>query len=188
MGIAILVWGSLYWNPGELSTKGEWFFDGPELPIEFARISSNNRLTLVIKPNFAVSRTLYIISGFDNLQQARENLQTREGTTNIDRIGFIDFTSNSQNANPNHAFIFDILRTWNLQKKFDAIIWSDFSPNFTNSTTNNFTVPNIINYLNGLNDVDFILAKDYILKAPEQITTQFRSQLTDFLRTKDSGS
>ena len=72
MKIGILVWGSLYWDPRNLNTTGEWFFDGPILPIEFSRISGGNRLTLVITPGFDNVTTLFAISGFDRLSAATE--------------------------------------------------------------------------------------------------------------------
>ena len=46
MKIAVLGWGSLIWDPKELDANNEWNNDGPFLPIEFARISNNGRLTL----------------------------------------------------------------------------------------------------------------------------------------------
>ena len=50
MKIAILGWGSLIWNPDKLDFDKDfgWDPDGPKLPIEFSRISSNGRLTLII--------------------------------------------------------------------------------------------------------------------------------------------
>ena len=48
MKIFFLGWGSLIWFPDNLSKKGEWYRDGPCLPVEFARISNNGRLTLVL--------------------------------------------------------------------------------------------------------------------------------------------
>lgn len=38
--IAIIGWGSLVWDPRDLPIESPWHDDGPELPIEFARISS----------------------------------------------------------------------------------------------------------------------------------------------------
>jgi len=44
--IIVLGWGSLIWDPRELKIKNsEWQKDGPNLPIEFARISQDGRLT-----------------------------------------------------------------------------------------------------------------------------------------------
>ncbi len=51
MKIAILGWGSLLWQPKDLQfDKGiGWSENGPMLPVEFARISKDGRLTLVIE-------------------------------------------------------------------------------------------------------------------------------------------
>ena len=48
MKIAILGWGSLVWQHQSLQLQSEFEPGGPELPIEFSRISADGRLTLVI--------------------------------------------------------------------------------------------------------------------------------------------
>ena len=93
MKIAVLGWGSLIWNPGNLEidkTQGNngWFDDGPSLPIEFARISKDGRLTLVIVPEKKeVVQTLYAISSFEKLDHAKLDLAVREGCSK-NRIGY----------------------------------------------------------------------------------------------------
>jgi len=42
----LIGWGSLIWQPEKLKFKSEWYGDGSWLPLEFARISSDGRLTL----------------------------------------------------------------------------------------------------------------------------------------------
>jgi hypothetical protein len=177
MRIAILVWGSLYWDPRNLEKTDEWFYDGPVLPIEFARISGGNRLTLVIKPNFDFVTTLFAVSSNDDFIAARENLQSRENTPNIDNIGFINFTNNTHHVRPSNAFILDILAQWNKAKEFDAIIWSDFSPRFSDAIGSPFTLENVITFLCGLSEADKVEALKYIRNAPQQITTRFRNSI-----------
>ena len=82
MKIAILGWGSLIWLPKDLKfdTNSGWKENGPVLPIEFARISQDGRLTLVITPNGTEVTTLYSVSSFDSLNLAVLNLKKREGT------------------------------------------------------------------------------------------------------------
>lgn len=181
MRIAILVWGSLFWDKRNLETTGEWFFDGPHLPIEFARISSGNRLTLVIKPTFDTVQTLYAISIFQTLEEARENLRSREGTDNLDNIGFVDFTINSQQIRQANAFVVDILRQWNEDKNFDVIIWSDFSPNFYNRLNQQFTETNVISFIANLPDEEKRSAIEYIRNTPAQITTRFRKSIETYI-------
>ena len=177
MRIAILVWGSLYWDKRNLETTDEWFYDGPVLPIEFARISNGNRLTLVIKPTFDNVTTLYAISAHDTLVAARENLHSREGTENINNIGFIDFTTNTQQVRQANAFIIDVLRQWNTESNFDAIIWSDFSPRFSDAINQQFTLQNVITFIDNLPEPEKRSALQYIRNTPHQINTRFRNAI-----------
>jgi hypothetical protein len=177
MKIAIIVWGSLHWRPEQLKFTGEWFFDGPMLPIEFARISSGNRISLVIKPNFNSVLTLYCISTYSTLEEARENLRIREGTDAISNIGYLDFIEDAFHARDNNRFILDILREWNATKNFDAILWSDFAPNFVSRLAQPFNLNNVISFLSSLPPDDKNSALEYIRNAPKQIQTRFRESI-----------
>jgi hypothetical protein len=117
MRIAILVWGSLYWEPRDLNTTGEWFFNGPILPIEFSRISGGNRLTLVITPGFDTITTLYAISGLEDLPAAIENLRIREKAPSNANIGFINFKSGEVHVRQTNQFVLQILRNWNESRR-----------------------------------------------------------------------
>lgn len=177
MRIAILVWGSLFWDPRNLEIAEEWYFDGPILPIEFARISGDNRLTLVIKPTFDDVTTLYAVSSHNELQLARENLRVREGTDNINNIGYLDFINNTQNIRQANLFMINILRNWNETRGYDAIIWSDFAPRFTDVTGLVFTLNNVTTFLTNLPEVERENALEYIERAPAQINTRFRNSI-----------
>jgi hypothetical protein len=72
MQIAIIGWGSLIWCPGSLQMKSLWHRDGPILPIEYARISSGDRLTLVIHPGSRNQHTLWTLAASEYLDTARE--------------------------------------------------------------------------------------------------------------------
>ncbi len=181
MRIAILVWGSLYWDPRNLEYTGEWHFDGPLLPIEFARISRGNRITLVIKPGYPLVPTLYCISQHTTLQNARENLRLREDTTNIDNIGFLDFISRTHRMRPNNFFMLDVITRWNHEKGFDAIIWSDFAPNFQDTLNVPLSSENAAAFVSNLAPGDREQAKDYIEKAPGQIQTRHRQEIEAIL-------
>lgn len=79
MKIAVIGWGSLIWCPGPLGIQTPWYRDGPSLPVEFARISKDCRLTLVIHPDSANQMTYWALSTFEDLEGTRANLRTREG-------------------------------------------------------------------------------------------------------------
>jgi len=177
MKIAILGWGSLIWNMGDLKIlEKSWNEDGPELPIEFARMSNGGRLTLVIKPSWDHVTVLYSTSEFTELEAAIENLKIREGTS-TKRIGFYNFQTGGKNIREANIPILQNLITWNESKGFDAIIWTDLPPNFKDKLKLALNLENISNVLNKLNSSDFDSAKEYIEKAPEQVTTQFRSEI-----------
>src|SRR3979411_2292967 len=66
--IAIVTWGALAWDPGELPLVSEdpehpelaWQPGGPELPIEFSRVAVDCRLIPVIDPEHGTTvATLY---------------------------------------------------------------------------------------------------------------------------------
>src|SRR5436190_1350463 len=86
MEIAVLGWGSLIWCPGSLRIKTKWRSDGPRLPIEFARISRDGRVTLVVLPGAEDQPVYWALSEFDDLHDARGNLKEREGTPSKDHI------------------------------------------------------------------------------------------------------
>jgi hypothetical protein len=96
MKIAVLGWGSLLWEKFAISTEppsippdavlrltSDWVLGGPELPIEFSRVSSTRKgaLTLVIdKKNGVSNPTYFAVSSYSNVNEAINNLRTREGT------------------------------------------------------------------------------------------------------------
>ena len=57
--IVCIGWGSLIWDTRSLDVDVHWRADGPMLPIEFARESSDGRITLVIVQGFASVLTLW---------------------------------------------------------------------------------------------------------------------------------
>lgn len=95
MTIAILGWGSLLSDPGTLKIElGMWYKDGPMLPVEFARISSDKRLTLVIHPGSEDVRTYYAVSKYNKLDAAIMDLAERERTARrLENIGYMNFVT-----------------------------------------------------------------------------------------------
>jgi hypothetical protein len=172
--IAILGWGSLIWNPGELAfNEGEgWKTGGPELPIEFSHQSANGRLTLVIDEiHGAWVSTRFARSSLPTVDAAVRNLMTREGATNPESIGFVE----AETA-VGRARIGKLLRPiadWCRRTSFTHAVWTDFGPK------PGFTVNWAVRYLSSLEGQSLDEAREYILKAPVEVQTPLRARLRE---------
>lgn len=181
MKIAILGWGSLVWNPGKLNINSQntWSTDGPELPIEFARISNDGRLTLVIKDKCEKIKTLYSISNYEKREEAILDLAVREGCGR-NKIGYYDKTS--KKIFPDKFQWKDEIEKWiENNKEIDAVIWTNLKANFKDATDLNFEPDNIVNYLKYLKAETQALAEEYIRKTPSQIKTTMRKIIEEKL-------
>lgn len=169
MKIAILGWGSLIWQPNELEFNKDfnWKKNGPFLPIEFARISKDGRLTLVITEQGTLVPVLFTISNYKNLDEAILNLAVREGSG---RKSIGSYDKNKDKFSDNFFYNKNI-RTWIKNTDFDAVIWTSLIENWTSKTTDR------IKYLRELNSITAILSEEYIRKAPKQIKTTLRKEL-----------
>ena len=173
MKIAVLGWGSLIWDPRSLKIRDkEWEEDGPILPIEFARISKDGRLTLVLYPGAKPVQVLWNYMAIENLNAAIKNLRVREGTI-PERIGFINLVTGKSRCNVIPEIEIDI-RKWAEMKNVDAVIWTDLPANFENRTDKEFNEDNVIHYLNSLPPSKREMVKEYIVKAPKQVRTKMR--------------
>ena len=184
MKIAILGWGSLIWLPKDLKfdTNSGWKENGPVLPIEFARISKDGRLTLVITPNGTEVPTLYAVSSFDSLNLAVLNLKKREGT-NEKYIG--SYKKSKDEFSPKEFPYKENIKNWIQTTDFDAVIWTNL-PEKWDITENKAVIKTIdpndrINYLQNLKGLESALAEEYIRNTPKQIATTYRKQIIEIL-------
>lgn len=177
MKIAILGWGSLIWDPGSLRIKGDWQTGGPQLPIEFSRISNDGRLTLVIDTeNGKNVSSRYVMSSFTNLDDAIENLRKREKTTKKN-IGYA--TLNAETHRSQHSGVVSIIREWLRQTNFDAVVWTDLANNFADKRKSPFSIEAAISYLHELTGEAKMEAQKYIMLAPQEVNTPVRDRLNE---------
>jgi len=142
--IAFLGWGSLYWDPGTLRVSGDWQTDGPLLPIEFARITLDGRLSLVIYKDETRDRrvkdvqVLWVEAQDTDLDQAKKNLAYREfpGLANFqNQPNFnkrLERTVGSvliQDPSPPDEYVRRI-KEWGTTKELDAVVWTALRSNW----------------------------------------------------------
>lgn len=187
MKIAILAWGSLIWQPKNLLFDKEfgWKEDGPILPIEFARISKDGRLTLVITENGSLVPTLYTVSKYETLDEVILNLAIREGSGRKS-IGSYDRTKNEFSPN---VFSKQNILDWINKKDFDAVIWTNLGENWVIKNESGEIVETIepnkrIEYLKSLKGNASALAEEYIRKTHVQIKTKYRAKIEEDLNWK----
>lgn len=141
--IGIIGWGSLLWKPGVLKIKEDIWHEGPYLPIEFARVSKDGRLTLVIdegnyrNTEIKKSQTWVAESQSSSIEDARLNLQSREGLPeredkredkreDREDIGRVGITSK------NVCGISILIKEWldgpENTKKFTDLLWTNLKP------------------------------------------------------------
>jgi hypothetical protein len=177
MKIAVIGWGSLIWCPGALRIQTAWHNDGPSLPIEFARISKDYRLTLVIRPRSAHQRTYWAVSAFDDLGRARTNLREREGCRDDGAIHYV--TSDAQACGQRQ--IVDKVKRWlRAKENIDAAIWTGLDSNWKKKRAKPFSAADAVDYLDCLrarDETSFERAKEYVRNAPPQIQTAVRQLL-----------
>lgn len=176
MKIAILGWGSLIWQPKELNYNKEfdWKDNGPSLPIEFARISNNGRLTLVITKDGTELQTLYTLSNYKNIEEAVLDLAEREGS---DRKSIGSYEKEKKEFSDVNFPFKDKIIEWINTTDFKAVIWTNHEENWQTKTN----YKDRIEYLKSLKGETSTLAEEYIRKTPEQIRTEYRLKIEEQL-------
>ena len=183
MKIAFLGWGSLIWDKSrEFKIDGGWKKDGPKLPIEFARISTDGRLTLVLYSGAQLIEVLWADANTEDLCEARCKLKMREGTT-LDKIEYVSLGNEDNNCKVVPE-ILDQIKSWARTKELDAVVWTGLPSNFKEKTKKEFNEDTAVEYLKGLKNGDKQKAKEYIQKAPSQVRTKIRERVEQELGWK----
>jgi hypothetical protein len=177
MRITILGWGSLVWDPRDLPREDQWQEGGPSLPIEFSRVSSDARLTLVLDSDNGINMpTRFVLSPRTDIDDAIYDLRRREGTVS-QQIGFVDLKHEAQRARiPSVAAA---VRNWAGVHGFDGVVWTDLPPNFEKEITVAFSIQSAERYLCSLPKNVAEQARKYIVNAPPEVETPLRRRLRD---------
>lgn len=175
--IALLGWGSLVWKPGLMKIIERWHFDGPMLPIEFARISRNpntniEQLTLVPYDGAKDVPSLWTRIIHKDIVNAICNLAEREDCS-VDSIGYINLKKNEYNCKvvPKMS---NMIAAWAISKDFEAVVWTDLPSNFFEETGGMLTEYNVLEYLKKQSKDGNSDAREYFERAPQQIKTHIR--------------
>jgi hypothetical protein len=177
--VAILGWGSLLWDkrPTFDDYHGAWVPAGPELRIEFSRVSSTRggALTLVIDPDHgSACRVSYALSTRRDPEDAICDLRSREGTTRKN-IGYY-FTDGSAVQARDQATL-NAVKAWAQANRIDVTVWTDLRSNFEKETGEPFSVQVALAHIQGLSSEAKASAAEYVWRAPEFGQTALRGEL-----------
>lgn len=144
--------------------------DGPALPIEFVRESSDKRITLVIDKESQPVQTHWAILSATVVKEAIESLQKREGCS-INKICCINATDETDDS------IKKIVRDWLQIMNLDAAIWTGLESKFAGKNNKRPSIDDVIDHLRKLDGDDRARAEEYIRKAPKQVNTIYRKKI-----------
>jgi len=170
MIIACLGWGSLIWKPGALELASEWFKDGPQLPIEFARVGDSGELATTICANSRLCQVLWAVLQTASLADAYEALRLREQIPEgrDDGIGIFKV-----GGTPN-----GVISEWASTQQVDAVIWTALPPRFEGMEGRIPSLDEAASYLSGLTGPTRDHAFQYISMVPAQVDTSYRREIS----------
>lgn len=177
MTIACLGWGSLIWDPGALPVSSEWYGDGPDLPVEFARQSNNGRITLVVTEAAQPIPVLWAEIRAEAPGHARMLLAEREGVSTKNASRLIGLWSSTDRSTWSKA---PAIGDWAATRRLDAVVWTALGPKFSGENR----IPSrteVVDYLGSLEGEKRSLAENYVRKTPTQIRTQYRQAIENVL-------
>jgi len=167
--IACLAWGSLIWKPDELPVAGEWYADGPALPIEFCRIGDGGELATAICINAAPVNVFWAELSADSLPEAVAALRVREAIPAERRDG-VGILLNPQ-ITPG------VISEWALDRRLDAVIWTALPPRYQHQEGLIPSCEQALAHLSSLKGEVAEHAFAYIRQVPAQLETPYRQQL-----------
>ena len=179
MGVAVIGWCSLIWEPKDLPLQSKWHANGPVLPLEFARLSNDGCVTLVVHPGEPPQPTYWALSSCDDWEQAREDLQKRERCPDIQSIHVL--TSQGKfHGKDRCAEIMESVSTWLTSKpQINAALWTGLGEgnNWHKRLKQKFAPNLAFSYLSSLEGEEMARARRYIIKAPSRIRTELRKRI-----------
>lgn len=176
MKIVCLGWGSLVWDPRELLIKGEWLTDGPPIPVEFLRKSSDGRITLVLNSNAKFVPSLWCEMDTEDLEAAKWSLGKREYENATP--GWISKNIGVWTKGEDAPNLIPSLSVWAQNNDIDAVLWTALP--CKHPLTSQDVVASedeIIKYIKSVDKQVLESIRKYVNNAPTQIETEYRQAI-----------
>lgn len=175
MTIVCLGWGSLCWKPGTLPVAADWRNDGPTLPLEFARVSRDGRITLVVTDEGKDVPVLWAQLAVANLDEAIAALAGREGVTSHTLIGRVPTRAGNYPYGERIA-------AWARDRGIAGVVWTALKPGLDERNRGRVpSLPELQAHIDNLADGARAGALEYVRNAPVQVETRYRAPLLALL-------
>lgn len=166
----------MIWDPQNLPMNSCWYENGPDIKVEFARQSGDNRITLVLDEKAEFVQSLWCLMASSTVDVAREELRKREKTSK-NNIGVWE----RQRSRPWPSDCIRDLPEFAKQNKLDAVVWTDLDPKIGDESRRP-SMDEVIDHLRNLTGGERIKAEEYICKTHPQIKTKYRRKIEKALR------
>ena len=178
--IAILGWGSLYWDREpkfDRYHRGWYEAKGPMINLEYSQIvpDKDDGLALVIDPRAgAPCRVGHCISKRDTIRAVVRDLAKRE-ETDAENIGHLQVQSGTA-----HGHDVETLKTvldWARRMRMDGVVWTDTPSNFKQRTGKPFSVKSAVQHIRSLKPETKAKVAEYVWRSPKFVDTPLRRAL-----------
>jgi hypothetical protein len=172
--IACLGWGSLIWDPRKLPIDGNWHADGPQLSVEFTRVSRDGRLTLVVTPGALPVTIFWSHLLVPSLDDGIEALAEREGIPSAsisNSIGVWSAVRCSRHAQT------ATVGEWARVRGLTAVVWTALMPGREGSRGTPLTCQQALDHLRRLEGINRARAEEYVRRVPAEVRTPYRAAI-----------
>lgn len=176
---AVIGWGSLIWDLEILTPHVElpWQMQaGPELPMEFSRISVKRKQALSVcldSERGDPCPTHAVPSRRSDIEHVIGDLAARERSP-VERIGAVCLRSGFERG---RSLFARMVSEWCRQHGWQGAVWTDLTSNFDEQENRQFSVLNGLDYLRNLEGESLDEAVRYISHAPGTTDTPLRRAL-----------
>lgn len=178
--IGCIAWGSLLWDPRTLPLASPFVQAGPLLPIEFSRVALDGRVTLVIDPEAAPTKTWWAPLAVDSIDAAVAALAHREGIARERTAEWIGLEGRPGSVGAGHRSgrtpeaERSVIVRWLSAQPLDAVLWTALPARRPDGRFARPDCAELIAHLERLEGPPRERAEQYVRRAPGTLRTPNR--------------
>ena len=146
------------------------------LPVEFARVAADGRVTLVLLEGAQPVRSLWSLTMSKHIESARRALGAREGVRDECVEESIGMWTPDQRSS---GVAIGTIAAWADRMGLDGVVWTDLQPGKPGARGQSeaLSADQVVTHLRGLDASTQRNAEEYIRRAPVQIDTDTRRRV-----------